>query len=300
MITRRTLLTGLSAALASWLLPGARSAHAAPQTADAQPAEALARAFAEIEGHVGGRLGVAVLDTGSGLNAAWRGDERFPMCSTFKWLAAAALVSRVDAGTESLGRAIEIRAQDIVTYSPATETHVGGTMTLGEICAAAIALSDNTAGNLMLGALGGPEAVTEYARSLGDRATRLDRTEPTLNDVPPGDARDTTTPLSMLGDLQAVLVGEALGNASRAQLIAWLLANTTGETRLRAGLPKGWRVGDKTGTCNAATANDVGIVWPPDRAPVLIAAYLAETTASREAQNAALADVGRAVTAAIG
>jgi beta-lactamase class A len=300
MITRRALVTGLSAALASWLLPGARSAHAAPQPADPQPAEALARAFAEIEGHVGGRLGVAVLDTGSGLSADLRGDERFPLCSTFKWLAAAALLSRVDAGTESLGRPIGIRAQDIITYSPATEKHVGGTMTLGEICAAAITLSDNTAGNLMLGALGAPEAVTEYARSLGDPMTRLDRTEPTLNDVPPGDPRDTTTPLSMLGDLQAVLVGEALSEASRAQLIAWLLANTTGETRLRAGLPSTWRVGDKTGTCNANTANDVGIVWPPDRAPILIAAYLAETTASREAQNAALADVGRAVAAAIG
>jgi len=295
MITRRAFVTGMSAVLAYTLMAGGRSSLAGPQS----PA-ALDRAFADIEAQVGGRLGVAVHDTGSGMTAARRGDERFPLCSTFKWLAAAAILARVDQGKDTLDRPIEIRAEDIVTYSPATEKHTGGTMKLAAICKAAITLSDNTAGNLMLGALGGPQAVTAYARSLGDTETRLDRIEPGLNAVSPDDPSDTTTPSAMVADLNVLLVGDALSPASRDQLTAWLVANKTGDTRLRAGLPEGWRAGDKTGTCNASTANDVGIFWPPERAPLLIAAYLAEATASREAQNAALADVGRAVAAAIG
>jgi len=295
MITRRAFVTGMSAVLAYTLMPGGRSSLAGPRSRDA-----LDRAFADIEAQIGGRLGVAVHDPGSGMMTARRGDERFPLCSTFKWLAAAAILARVDQGQDTLDRQIEIRAEDIVTYSPATEKHVGRTMKLAAICEAAITLSDNTAGNLMLGVLGGPHAVTAYARSLGDTATRLDRIEPGLNDVSPDDPSDTTTPSAMVADLNALLVGNALSPASKDQLTAWMVANKTGDTRLRAGLPAQWRAGDKTGTCNASTANDVGIFWPPERAPLLIAAYLAETTASREAQNAALADVGRAVAAAIG
>jgi beta-lactamase class A len=295
MISRRMLVTGLTAAAAYSVTPRWRPALAGPDQA-----QALARAFAGIEARVGGRLGVAVLDTGSGLTAARRGDERFPLCSTFKWLAGAAILARVDAGDESLDRTVPIRAQDIVTYSPETEKHAGESMKLGAICAAAITLSDNTAGNLMLDALGGPEALTAYARSLGDPATRLDRTETSLNEAAPGDPRDTTTPLAMAADLEKVLTGDALTKASRDQLTAWLVENTTGDARLRAGLPEGWRVGDKTGTCNAHTANDVGIVWPPDGAPILIAVYLAETNATGDERNAAIADVARAVAKVIG
>jgi beta-lactamase class A len=295
MITRRMLVTALTAAAAYSVLPRWRPALAGPDQA-----QALAGAFAGIEARVGGRLGVAVLDTGSGLTAARRGDERFPLCSTFKWLAGAAILARVDAGDESLDRTVPIRAEDIVTYSPETEKHAGESMKLGEVCAAAITLSDNTAGNLMLAALGGPEALTAYARSLGDPATRLDRNETALNEAAPGDPRDTTTPLAMAADLEKVLTGEALTKASRDQLTAWLVANTTGDARLRGGLPEGWRVGDKTGTCNAHTANDVGIVWPPDGAPILITVYLAETNATGDERNAAIADVARAVAKVIG
>ena len=294
MITRREFVAGASAAaLAGALLHRVRPVSAA------QASDALSRAFADIEAKVGGRLGIAVHDTGSGLRVSHRGDERFPLCSTFKLLAAEAILARVDAGTERLNRSVPIRAEEIVTYSPGTEKHVGGSMSLAAICEAAITLSDNTAGNLMLAAIGGPEALTAYARSLGDEATRLDRTEPTLNDVTPGNPQDTTTPAAMVDDLDALLVGDALSPASRDQLAAWLIANKTGDARLRAGLPADWRAGDKTGTCNASTANDVGLAWPPDREPVLIAVYLADTTAPREAQNAALAEVGRAVAAAL-
>jgi beta-lactamase class A len=295
MISRRMLVTGLTAAAAYSVASRWRPALAGPDQA-----QALARAFAGIEARVGGRLGVAVLDTGSGLTAARRGDERFPLCSTFKWLAGAAILARVDAGDESLDRTVPIRAEDIVTYSPETEKHAGESMELGAICAAAITLSDNTAGNLMLDALGGPEALTAYARSLGDAATRLDRNEAALNEAAPGDPRDTTMPLAMATNLEKVLTGDALTKASRDQLTAWLVANTTGDARLRAGLPEGWRVGDKTGTCNAHTANDVGIVWPPNGAPILIAVYLAETNATGEERNATIADVARAVAKVIG
>jgi beta-lactamase class A len=294
MITRRALVTGLSAGLVSAAMAGRRPANAEPQ------ADKLARRFADIEKKVGGRLGVAVHDTASGLKATHRGDERFPLCSTFKWLAGAAILARVDQGNESLDRKVPIRDEEIVTYSPATEKHVGQSMTLAEICEAAITLSDNTAGNLMLDALGGPDGVTAYARSLGDTVTRLDRNELALNEATPGDPRDTTTPSAMAADLEAVLVGEALSRASRAKLTAWLIGNETGDARLRAGLPETWRVGDKTGTCNAHTANDVGIAWPPSGKPVLIAVYLAESNASRDEQSAAIANVARATAAAIG
>ncbi len=292
MITRRRLLAGAPAALLACTgLPPVRAAT---------PGKSLEQTFAAIEAKVGGRLGVAVYDTGTGLKAARRGDERFPLCSTFKWLAGAAVLARVDAGEATLGRPVAIRAKDIVTYSPATEKHVGETMPLAQICEAAITLSDNTAGNLMLDALGGPDGFNAYVRSLGDSVTRLDRIEPALNEAAPDDPRDTTTPLAMIADLDAVLIGDALSRASRNKLTAWLIGNETGDARLRAGLPKNWRVGDKTGTCNARTANDVGIAWPPSGKPVLIAVYLAESDASPEAQNTAIADVARAVAKATG
>jgi beta-lactamase class A len=292
MITRRRLLAGAPAALlACAVVPPVRAAT---------PAKTLERTFAAIEAKVGGRLGVAVYDNGSGLKAAWRGDERFPLCSTFKWLAGAAVLARVDAGDVTLGHPVAIRAEHIVTYSPTTEKHVGETMPLGQICEAAITLSDNTAGNLMLAALGGPEGFNCYVRSLGDDVTRLDRIEPALNEAAPDDPRDTTTPLAMIADLDAVLVGDVLSRASRNKLTAWLIGNETGDARLRAGLPETWRVGDKTGTCNARTANDVGIAWPPSGKLVLIAVYLAESDASPDAQTTAIADVARAVAKATG
>jgi beta-lactamase class A len=295
MITRRQLVAAASATvLAGALMPALRTARAAT------PADTLAQMLAAIEAKTGGRLGVAVHDTGSGLKVARRGDERFPLCSTFKLFAGAAILAKVDQGEENLDRPVEIRAADIATYSPMTEKHVGQAVPLGQLCEAAITLSDNTAANLILGFIGGPEGFNAFMRSLGDTETRIDRVEPALNEAVPGDPRDTTTPTAMAETLKVLLMGDALTAKSRDQLTAWLIANKTGDTRLRAGLPEGWRTGDKTGTCNASTANDIGILWPPDGAPILIAVYLAEAKASRAAQNAAIADVARAVAAARG
>ena len=225
---------------------------------------------------------------------AHRGDERFPLCSTFKFLAAAFVLARVDRKEESLTRRIVYARDYLVPYSPVTEKHVGGDgLTVGEICEAAVTLSDNTAGNLLLDSFGGPVGLTAYMRSLDDGITRLDRREPALNEAKPGDPRDTATPVTMLEALRKTVLGTALSTASREQLTAWLVANKTGEKRLRAGVPKGWRVGDKTGAGERNATNDIAVIWPPGRAPIVVTAYYVEARATDGERSAVLADVGR-------
>jgi beta-lactamase class A len=254
----------------------------------------VARQLREIEARSGGRLGVAILDTHNGQAHAYRGDERFPMCSTFKLLAAGLTLKRVDRGQEQLTRRIRYDAADLVAYSPATEKHTGaGGMSVAQLCEAAITLSDNTAANLLLHSLGGPAHLTAYVRSLGDQVTRLDRIEPELNQASPGDPRDTTSPNAMLSTMRQLVLGTALSADARQQLTNWLLANTTGDQRLRAYLPAGWRVADKTGSGVHGTTNDIGILFPPDRAPLVVTAYLTGTKASAATRDAALAEVGR-------
>ena len=260
---------------------------------------ALQSEFARIETGIGARLGVAAFDTRDGSMTGHRADERFPMCSTFKALAAAAVLSRVDAGKEQLDRRIRYEAKHLVTYSPVTEKNVESGMTLAEICEAAVTLSDNTAGNLQLAAIGGPDGFTAYLRTLGDTVTRLDRIETALNEATPGDPRDTTTPAAMTENLRKLVLGDALSAKSRAQLKAWLVANKTGDTRLRAGVPAGWIVGDKTGAGGRGTNNDVGILWPPGRAPLVVSVYLTECEASMESRNAAIAAVAKAIAASV-
>jgi beta-lactamase class A len=221
------------------------------------------------------------------------------MCSTFKLLAAAAILGRVDAGKERLDRRIAYAKSDLVTYSPVTEKHVDSGMTLAALCEAAITVSDNTAANLLLAGLGRPDGVTAFARALGDTITRLDRNEPTLNEATPGDPRDTTTPAAMLANIRALVLGDALSPPSRDQLKAWLLANKTGDGRLRAGLPGDWAIGDKTGSGEFGTTNDVGIIWPPGRAPIVVTIYFTETRAALEQRIAVLASVGRAIADAV-
>ncbi len=296
MMTRRHFALSAGMAVAGGAIAATlRTARAG------DPFDELAAEFARIEREVAGRLGVAVLDTMSGEAAGHRSDERFPLCSTFKLLAGAAILARVDAGEESLERRIQFGAGDLVTYSPATEKRTGEPgMTLAELCEAAITLSDNTAGNLLLETLAGPAGFTAYARSLGDSATRLDRIEPALNEAIPGDARDTTTPAAMTANLNALILGDALSSASRNRLTHWMIANKTGDARLRAGLPKDWRVGDKTGSGDRGTTNDIGVAWRPDQGPIIIAAYLTQTTAPTDQRNAALAAVARAIASRLG
>ena len=294
MISRRQWMGGMAMALGGW---GAGAARAAPEDEFTR----LPNAFARIEAARGGRLGVAVLDTASGRRAAHRQEERFPMCSTFKALLAGAVLARVDAGLDTLERRIRFTRKDLVTWSPVTEAQAGGDgMTLAALCEATMTISDNTAANLLLDVVGGPEGLTAYVRTLGDGVTRLDRYETALNEAHPGDPRDTTSPAAMLASLHALTLGTALSAASREQLLAWLRENKTGGRRLRAGLPRGWQVGDRTGTGENGTSNVVGLLWPPDGgAPVVVTAYLTEGPSDGAVRDAALADVGAAIAAAL-
>lgn len=289
LVTRRAALVG-SLLVGAGLASGAGARAAVGDATDAR--------IGELEARYGGRVGVSALDTGSGRRIEHRADERFPMCSTFKLLAAACVLARVDRGEERLDRRVVFQASDLVTYSPGTEKRVGRDgMTMGEICAAAMTLSDNTAGNLMLASLGGPPALTAYARALGDKVTRLDRIETALNEGAPGDPRDTTTPAAMLDDLCQLVLGTALSEPSRAQLTTWLLENKTGDRRLRAGFPAGWRVGDKTGTGGNGTAADVAMVWRPERAPLAVAVYWTGTATPFEQRNVLFEEVARILAA---
>ncbi|ODA66637.1 Beta-lactamase OXY-2 precursor [Methyloligella halotolerans] len=290
MITRRLFVQG-AAAFSVFALSG--SLRAAPFTLPAD--DELAKRFAELESSTDGRLGVAVFDSGSAKRSSYRGDERFPMCSTFKYLAAGAVLKRVDEGKASLDEKIPITKADMLEYAPVTEKHIGEEMSLEALCEAIVTWSDNPAANLVLKRLGGPEAVTEFARSLGDEVTRLDRYELALNDVPPGDTRDTTSPRAMANNLDRLVRTDALSDASRRQLIAWLVDNHTGDNRIRAGLPKDWKVGDKTGTGPRGSTNDVGVAWPPDGKPVFIAVYLTDTEMPIAKREAVLASVARTV-----
>ena len=292
MITRRNVAVGVGAAVLAGL---------GPLSAVAAPSDDLSAEFQRLEAAIQGRLGVAVLDTATGSRFSQRGDERFPMCSTFKLLACGAVLARVDAGQEDLDRRIKFEASDLVTYSPVTKDRVGGEgMTLAEICKAGLTQSDNTAANLILSSLGGPPAVTAFARSLGDSVTRLDRIETALNEATPGDVRDTTTPDAMAANLRALVVEDRLTARSRDQLTQWLEANQTGAAKLRAGLPADWRVGDKTGGGDYGSTNDVAVIWPPARKPLIVAVYLTHTKASFDDRNATIAAVGRAVGKALG
>jgi beta-lactamase class A len=244
---------------------------------------------------------VAILDTGSGRRLAWRANDRFPMCSTFKLLLAAAILHRVDTDCEDLARRIPIREADLQPTSPGTKPFVGRDLPVETLCEAAMIYSDNTAANLLLKAMGGPPGVTGFARHLGDKVTRLDNYELELNKVAPGEVHDTTTPAAMLGDLQKLLIGDALTRVSRQRLTGWMLANTTGGERLKAGVPKTWKVGDKTGAwIPGGGVNDLAILWPPGRAPILAAAYTWGAPQKDMAQrNAVLAEVGGVIAALV-
>jgi beta-lactamase class A len=283
---RRLFLAGLAASAAC---VGARAA--APSTEERL---ALAdKRLAEIEAREVGRLGVFARDTGTGATIEHRADERFPMCSTFKLLTAAAALKRVDEGTERLDRKITYGPGDLLEYAPIVKAHVAeGGMTLADLCAAAIDWSDNTAGNLILQSIGGPAGFTAFARSLGDNVTQLDRNEPSLNEATPGDPRDTTSPRAMAASMQKVLVGDVLSDASRRQLQAWLVDDEVGDKRLRAGLPPSWRVGDKTGAGERGSTNAVAIIWPPGRAPLIATVYYTESSAPMDARNAVHKEVG--------
>lgn len=289
MLDRRTLLTALAVAPAA--LPAVSWA--------ATPPSALSSRINELERRSGGRLGVAVLDTHDGRRFAARGDERFLMCSTFKTVLTGLILRRVDQKRERLDRRIAYGPEVLVANSPETKKHVGPGMTVEGLCEAVMTLSDNAAANLLLDAVDGPVSVTRFARALGDPVTRLDRIETALNFADkPGDLRDTTSPNAMLATLHSLAIGDALSAESRTRLVDWLVRNQTGDARLRAGLPKTWVVGDKTGSDGKHTTNDIAVLWPPGRKPVVVATYLTGAKVDNDGRNAILADTARAIVSA--
>jgi beta-lactamase class A len=223
------------------------------------------------------------------------------MASTFKLLLVAAVLARVDAGKERLDRAIAVTEADILPVSPVSKRHVGGTASIAELCEGTMIYSDNTAANLLLPVVGGPAGLTAWLRSIGDKVTRLDRMEPMMSEAIPGDPRDTSSPDAFAASFQRILLGPVLSPGNRQMLTGWLIANTTGDTRLRAGLPKAWRVGDKTGTGSHGTVNDVAIVWPQRTAkgPVIIASFINGGVTESELLYAAHAGLARAIAAAL-
>ena len=290
LIQRRTLLLGAS------VLPLAGACTAWSGTGSQSSAEAQ---LAELESAAGGRLGVVGFNTGSGARIQHRAHERFPLCSTFKLMLAAAVLERSAKDTSLLSKNVSYSKSDLIEHSPITEKHVSTGMTVAAMCAATIQYSDNAAANLLLKVLGGPSAVTAFARGIGDQTFRLDRTEPELNTSIPGDPRDTTTPAAMSDSIQRLVLGDALGAGQRDQLRTWLLGNTTNTERFLAGVPAGWKVGDKTGGGSYGSNNDVGVLWPPAGAPIVLSVYLTFPQKDAKVRNDVVASATRIAASAL-
>lgn len=227
------------------------------------------RKFAQLEKKFDARLGVYAIDTGSNKTITYRPDERFAYASTYKALAAGAVLQQYS--IDQLDEVIHYSKDDLVSYSPITEQHIDTGMSLKEICDAAIRYSDNTAGNLLFEKLGGPSGFEESLRQIGDHVTIANRFEPELNEAIPGDLRDTSTPRALATSLQTFTLSDLLPTNKRAILTDWMKGNTTGDKLIRSGSPKGWEVGDKSGAGSYGTRNDIAIVLPPNREPIIIA-----------------------------
>jgi beta-lactamase class A len=289
------LLAGLLGACA----PAAPApASVAPTTPSASTTPSVSSgAFAELEHRFGARLGVYALDTGTGRTVGYHADDRFAYDSTYKALAAGVLL-RTDSDAD-LDRVLTYRAADLQTYSPITGRHVATGMTVRDLVDAALRYSDNTAANLLLGQLGGPGGLQGALRALGDGATHVDRGEPAVNTAIPGDVRDTSTPRALAADLRRFVLGDALSTARRQQLTAWLLGNTTGGPYIRAGVPAGWQVGDKTGSGDYGSRDDIAVAWPPRGAPVVIAILSDRGRPNAPSADALIADTTEAVLTAL-
>jgi beta-lactamase class A len=242
------------------------------------------------------RLGIMVVDHETGQTIELNAHQIFPVTSTFKAFAAAALLENVDAGRDQLNRRVHFSADALVTYSPVTETRVDNDgMSLEEICEAACTMSDNTAGNLLLQAIGGPAGLTSFMRSIGDSVTRLDRIQTALNEGLPGDVRDTTSPRPAASSLDKLLLGEVLSVASRDKLQQWMIGNKVAGPLLRSGIPADWKIADRSGAGGNGSRSIIALMWPPHRKPVVAAIYMTATLASMGERNTAIAELGSAI-----
>ena len=262
------------------------------------PIDTLAGTVTQIEARLGARIGVSLVDTASELSWFYREDERFLMNSVVKVPICGAVLARMDAGALSLTDTLSVREDEILSYAPVTEQQVGAEMTVGDLCLAAVDMSDNTAANMLLDHIGGPQAVTEFFRTLGDQTSRLDRPEPELNEFVPGDPRDTTTPAAMSETLRRLLLGDALSLGARKQLADWMSVGGVTGNLLRADAPNGWLVLDKSGS-GSHTRNIIAVIIPEGGAPWIITIFISDVDVDFETRNAALQQVGSAVMSVI-
>lgn len=249
-----------------------------------------------IEDQLNGRVGYSVLSlTNGNILESYRDKERFPMMSTFKVLLCGAVLSRVDSGQEQLDRRIKYQQHDLVEYSPVTEQHINDGMTVGELCDAAITMSDNTAANLLLTTIGGPQKLTDFLRKSGDQISRLDRNEPTLNEALPGDERDTTTPEAMAKTLNELLTGKTLTASSQQQLMDWMIADKVAQPLLRSVLPNGWFIADKTGAGKNGSRGIIAVMGPDKNSARIVVIYLTENKATMTELNKYIAEIGNSL-----
>lgn len=247
--------------------------------------------FAQLENDFDAQIGVYAIDTESNQTIEYRPEERFAFTSTYKALAAAILLKQNS--MEELKEVITFTKDDLVPYSPVTKKHVDTGMTLLELTEATVRTSDNTAGNLLLRALGGPDGFEQALRQIGDNVTQANRYEPDLNQFTPGDTRDTSTPKTLATDLKKFAVGDLLSDDERERFTNWLQGNETGDTLIRAGAPKGWKVGDKSGAGSYGTRNDIAVVWPPNREPIVIAIMSRHDTEDAKYDDALIAEAAK-------
>ncbi|MCF3177487.1 class A beta-lactamase [Streptomyces sioyaensis] len=292
--TRRALLGAGAGLLTAGLLAGSTVPAAAQERTGGAHA-----ALRRLERAHRARVGAFAHNTATGATVAYRADTRVPLCSVFKTLAVGAVLRDLDHHGETLARRVHYTAADLVANSPVTSAHLATGMTIADLCAAALQRSDNTAANLLLRTLGGPTAVTAFARSLGDRTTRLDRWEPDLNSAEPWRTTDTTTPAAIARTYTRLLLGDALTPADRARLTAWMKANKTNTDRFRAALPQDWTLADKTGTGSYGTANDVGVAWTPDGTPIVLAVLTGTAQQAAPSDDPLVADVTRVLAQAV-
>jgi beta-lactamase class A len=291
---RSLLLAAIATPLSGLHLP----IHANNQKISRQTAQ---EELKKIEARSGGKLGVSAINMSTDNRVEYRAEERFPFCSTFKVMVAAAILQRSTTETSLLQKRIHYKKEDTDKsgYAPVTQKHLVDGMTVSELCAATLQYSDNAAANFLMKELGGPAAITAYMRSIGDNVFRLDRWEPELNTAIPGDERDTSTPAAMESSLEKLALGSALSQAQREQLMNWLKGNTTGGKRMLAGVPRGWLVADKTGTGSYGTTNDIGILLPPGGGALVTAIYFTQNGKDAAAREDVIASATRIVVAAL-
>ena len=258
-------------------------------------AQDLQQTVSTWEKRLDARIGVVLRDTSSDWEISMRAEERFPMSSTFKSLLCGAVLARVDAGLEDLSRRVTFSADDLVTYSPVTENHLHNGLTIGELCEATVTLSDNTAGNLLLDTVGGPEGLTAFLRNIGDQTTRLDRWETALNEAVPGDPRDTSSPSAILNTLEMLLLGDVLEPASAAQLRQWMIDDQVADALIRAHLPEDWVIGDKTGAGGNGSRAIIAFIQPEADVHYFAAIYLTESGADFALRNQVVSEIGQAM-----